>query len=144
METAIRVKGFSDVECACGCHNLLPLTIYNRGWRYLRAHKGARNGESVGDKAIRVASKSQKPSAVAHTSYQRMLDMVVENRAAAGARLAELLHERLVAEVRVKEMSGLVSVVEAEIEKLNALGDALDAVMHSPSKASTTAESEAA
>lgn len=30
---------FSDRSCACGCNNLLPKTIADRGWKYLRGHK---------------------------------------------------------------------------------------------------------
>ena len=29
----------SAVECGCGCENLMPQGIVNKGWRYLRGHK---------------------------------------------------------------------------------------------------------
>lgn len=40
----------SEVTCACGCDTLMPQTVVDRGWRYLRGHKPS---------SLKVAKKPQ-------------------------------------------------------------------------------------
>lgn len=37
---SLMIEGFfSNIECECGCHNLMPEKLVKRGWHYLRGHK---------------------------------------------------------------------------------------------------------
>lgn len=51
----------TSVVCACGCDTLLPSTIVNRGWRYLRGHKPKPEGWQPG---LIHARKERAPRAV--------------------------------------------------------------------------------
>jgi hypothetical protein len=99
--------------------------VYNRGWRYLRGHKGYRAGESAGGKQARIAAKREKPWPVTETSYARTLEMVNENMRSAMA----AYEEYSATQARLIRECGLVcekiSLIGCEVEKLEKLRTAL-------------------
>jgi hypothetical protein len=120
--------GFSETECGCGCQNLLPLTVYNRGWRYLRGHKGYLDGEGAGARAARMALKREKPAPVEHTSYARTLEMARANLAAALEKIHVLTYRYAEALQASEGIWASKDAADVEAAKLSCLVDALAAV----------------
>jgi hypothetical protein len=63
---------FSVTECKCGCGNLMPTHLVNRGWEYLRGHKPeALRHRSISKKDTLNQGRAPK-SAPVHSADKRM------------------------------------------------------------------------
>jgi len=121
----LTAHGFSETECACGCENLLPLSIYNRGWKYLRGHKAA-SPASVATKAQRVEAKRERSGAVVCAGYTTSLAIAAEDLVAARAREAELMDKFQALTVERDELAGVLGRIAGRITQLEDLCAALE------------------
>lgn len=120
------VKGFSNVECACGCHNLLTLATYNNGRIFIYGHKGNKGYETVKDKALRLQAASTPNGKVIHTSYTRTLEMACEDLVALRKRESELLDEARIHTAKCEEITKQLDNINTKIKQLEMLGVALE------------------
>lgn len=60
----------SNVECACGCGNLMPQHLVDRGWRFLHGHK---------PKKSRAQIQVPKHEPVSQIGLDQVMDFALKN-----------------------------------------------------------------